>query len=66
MKDVLLERLVDFEVKDIDYVITNHAEQDHSGTLPAVLQKYPNARVICTPKCKTMLRDCFASLRIKS
>ena len=57
MKDVLLERLVDCGVKDIDYVITDHAEQDHSGTLPAVLQKYPNAKVICTPKCKTMLRD---------
>ncbi|GAH59072.1 unnamed protein product, partial [marine sediment metagenome] len=57
MKDVLLGRLHNCGVKDLDYVITNHAEQDHSGTLPAVLQKYPSAKVICTSKCKTMLKD---------
>jgi len=63
---VLLERLDDCGVKDIDYVITNHAEQDHSGTLPAVLQKYPSAKVICTSKCKTMLKDllCFPEDRV--
>jgi flavorubredoxin len=57
MKDVLLERLDDCGVKDIDYVVTHHAEQDHSGTLPKVLQKYPKAKVICTSKCKSMLKD---------
>jgi flavorubredoxin len=66
MKEVLLERLDDCGVKHIDYVITNHAEQDHSGTLPAVLQKYPSAKVICTSKCKTILKDllCFPEDRV--
>ena len=41
MKNVLLSRLDDCEVKTIDYIITHHGEQDHSGTLPAVLAKYP-------------------------
>ncbi len=57
MADVLLARLDDCGIKKIDYVVTHHAEQDHSGTLPIVLAKYPKARVICTPKCKPMLGD---------
>ena len=39
----------------IDYVIANHAEQDHSGSIPQVLAKYPNAKVVTTPKGKDIL-----------
>ncbi|MFC1911478.1 FprA family A-type flavoprotein [Chloroflexota bacterium] len=39
----------------IDYVIANHAEQDHSGSIPHVLAKYPNAKVVTTPKCRDLL-----------
>jgi len=41
----------------INYVVANHAEQDHSGSLPQVLDIYPNAKVVCTPKCKDLLTD---------
>lgn len=41
----------------IDYVIANHAEQDHSGSLPAVLEWFPDAKVVTNPKCKKMLMD---------
>ena len=44
-------------VKKIDYIVSHHAEQDHSGTIPQVLAKYPGAKVICTPKAKGMLGD---------
>ena len=54
---VLLDRLSQLDVEHIDYVIANHAEQDHSGTLPQVLERYPGAQVVCTPKCKGMLVD---------
>jgi len=54
---VLLENLDELGIKNIDYVVTHHAEQDHSGTLPVVLNKYPEAKVICTPKCQGMLVD---------
>ena len=37
--DVLVTHLKDVPV--IDYVIANHAEQDHSGSIPRVLEKYP-------------------------
>ena len=57
MPDVLLSNLQQLKVKRIDYIVTNHAEQDHSGALPAVLGKYPEAKVVCTPKCQGMLVD---------
>ncbi|HBB66114.1 MAG: MBL fold hydrolase [Elusimicrobia bacterium GWA2_56_46] len=51
------ETLFDFlkDVKTIDYVISHHAEQDHSGSIPFVLEKYPMARVVANPKCKEFL-----------
>ncbi|NLZ17545.1 MAG: FprA family A-type flavoprotein [Desulfobulbaceae bacterium] len=44
-------------VKKIDYIISQHAEQDHSGTIPLVLEKYSESIVICTPKAKDLLVD---------
>lgn len=44
-------------VDTLDYVVAHHAEQDHSGTIPLVLEKYRNAKVIASPKCKEMLID---------
>lgn len=46
--DILLARLE--EVEKIDYIISLHAEQDHSGGLPAVLEKYPEAQLFASPK----------------
>ncbi len=57
MADVLVRNLEELETGDIDYVIANHAEQDHSGTLPQILKLYPGAKVVCTPKCKDLLMD---------
>ena len=57
MGDVLIDNLNQLQVEKIDYVIANHAEQDHSGAIPQVLKKYPEARVVVTPKCKGMLMD---------
>ena len=52
----LLDALQGMNV-NIDYIIANHAEQDHSGSIPAVLEYYPNAKVTCTQKCKVMLTE---------
>ena len=41
----------------IDYVISLHAEQDHSGCIPQVLARYPEAKLITTPKAKGILMD---------
>jgi len=57
MAGVLTNNLNQLDVKNVDYVIANHAEQDHSGTLPQILKLYPNATVVATPKCKSLLMD---------
>jgi len=57
MEEVLINHLNQLDVGNLDYVVANHAEQDHAGTIPRVLEKYPQAKVVCTPKCKGMLID---------
>ena len=57
MANALINNLYQLDVKNIDLVIANHAEQDHSGTLPHILKRYPNAKVVATPKCKSLLMD---------
>lgn len=57
MRDVLLSNLDHLDSQRIDYVIANHAEQDHSGSIPDVLQRFPTAEVVATPRCKGMLVD---------
>jgi len=53
----LLSNLEKLDIKSIDYVISHHAEQDHSGTIPKILELFPNAKVLTNPKCKDMLID---------
>ncbi len=55
MTAILLRNIAASGIKNIDYIITNHAEQDHSGSLPAVLAAFPQAQVVTTPRCKEIL-----------
>jgi len=54
---ILLNNLDRLKVDRLDYVVCNHAEQDHAGSIPVILDLYPEARVVCTPRCKGMLID---------
>ena len=53
-------------VPHIEYVVAHHAEQDHSGSILRVLEKYADAQVVATPKAKKMLVDllCLPESRI--
>jgi flavorubredoxin len=44
-------------VERIDFIISHHAEQDHSGTIPDVLAKYPQSKVVSSTRAKGMLVD---------
>jgi len=57
MQDVLINHLDQLRIENIDYIVANHAEQDHSGAIPHVLRKYPSAKVVATPRAKGMLID---------
>ena len=51
--EVLLEALEG--VHKLDYVVAHHAEQDHYGSLPVILARYPEAKVLCSPRAVELL-----------
>jgi flavorubredoxin len=53
--DELLTQLKD--ISKLDYLVSLHAEQDHSGSIPHVLSRFPDAKLITSPKAKGMLMD---------
>ena len=55
MAEVLFHQLRD--TKRIDYIVSQHTEQDHSGTIPMLLERYPEAQVLATAKGKSLLVD---------
>lgn len=57
MDRFLFARLADAGADRIDYVVSNHAEQDHSGLIPRVLKRFPAARVLATEKARGLLAD---------
>ena len=56
-KEEFFKNLEELGIDRIDYIISNHAEQDHSGTIPDVLERFPGAKVVTNEKCKAMLID---------
>lgn len=54
-EELLLQQLAG--VDRIDYLISHHSEQDHSGTIPKILEIYPEAMVVCSPKAQSLLID---------
>lgn len=57
-RDILFENLRG--VAAIDYLVAHHGEQDHSGLIPDILAKYPQAQVVCSTKAKGILMDHLA------
>jgi flavorubredoxin len=55
----LVCNLVRLGISAIDYIIVNHAEQDHSGSLPMILEIFPNAKAVTNDKCKEILQEHF-------
>ncbi len=52
----LLERVSAIvDLKDIDYVISNHVEKDHSGSMKEVMRLAKNAKVVATERGKAGL-----------
>jgi flavorubredoxin len=43
-----------------DYLIIHHVEQDHSGSTPMLLERFPELTIVCNAKAKAMLLDHLA------
>ena len=44
------------DISKIDYLIMNHTEPDHSGSVAKLLEKNPNITVVCTTAAQKYLR----------
>jgi anaerobic nitric oxide reductase flavorubredoxin len=56
--DMLLDEIAaELGDKPLDAIICNHSEQDHSGALRAILQRYPDTPLYGTAACKQRLGD---------
>lgn len=58
--DTLLEQIsAVFDPSDLDYIILNHMEPDHTGALKTIKRVVPNATVLCTEKAVPLLKDYY-------
>lgn len=46
----------EINLNDIDAIIVNHAEIDHSGSLPALMREIPDTPIYCTANGEKILR----------
>lgn len=46
----------EIDLNEIDYIIANHGEIDHSGALPELLREIPDTPVYCTAKGAQILK----------
>ena len=54
-KDELINNLKELNIEKLDYIISHHSEQDHSGSIPYILEIYKEAKVITNEKGKELL-----------
>ncbi len=52
-----VEEVTPFE--EIDYIILNHLEPDHSSSLVRLLEKTPNAKIYCSKKAQGMVESLY-------
>ena len=46
-------------IDNIDYIIINHAEPDHSGTLTGIMERRPDIPIVCTKKGEEIIKKHF-------
>jgi anaerobic nitric oxide reductase flavorubredoxin len=47
------------DISNIDYLIINHMEPDHTSAVPELLKKAPKAKVVFTPIAQTIFRKFY-------
>ncbi len=46
----------EIDLKQIDYIVMNHNEVDHSGALPELMREIPGTPIYCTKKGEAIIR----------
>jgi flavorubredoxin len=55
MEMALMTNLFRAGAEQIDYIVVNHAEQDHTGLVPLLLEMYGAATVVTNKTCRDLL-----------
>jgi len=54
----MLERIRNIIAPEmIDYLVINHVEMDHSGSLPLIRETLPRAEILCSPRAEEELKQ---------
>jgi flavorubredoxin len=43
--------------QDLDYLVVNHVEMDHSGSLPLIREALPKVEILCSPRAEAELKE---------
>lgn len=55
----LFNRMEHADIDELDYLIINHIEMDHAGSVETVLERFPNARIVTNKRAKKGLQDAY-------
>jgi len=55
MSDTILAQLD--AVERVDVLVIQHVEQDHSGSAPLIVERYPDVQVVSSPKARPMIAE---------
>jgi len=58
-EDQLLDRLEHAGVEDLDYLIVNHIEMDHAGSVDRIKEEYPEVQIVTNKRAKKGLGDAY-------
>ena len=45
--------------RKLDYLVVNHMEPDHCGTMQELVLRYPEVKIVCNPKTLDMIKNFF-------
>lgn len=61
--DLFLEKIIDvLGDKPLDYLVVNHLEPDHSGSILKIVAKYPSIKIIGNAKTIPMLQSFYGNI----
>ncbi len=57
MTEEYIKNLEENKIEKVDYIVENHGEQDHSGSIAALLKRYPEAKVVTNAKVAENIKN---------
>lgn len=55
--ELLLDKLKKAKIEKLDYIISNHAEQDHSGALPVLVKEFPDVKIVTNARARDNIKS---------